>query len=256
MNRSKAVHTAVILALALSATHSHAEIVFVGSRAELAGDDSLDWGDLVPAGFVFSAPSSGFSMSTTKGDPVWVYPRVSDQSDLEIASLAGSPSVRTWDYDIGAVSPLVRAGAGVVLEFSSPVKGAGADFSAYATFGGSPSGSLAIIPYGLSGDSLGGIVVSDFTYSNPSYTGFAGIRSDVAEITKIEFRSLSGAGSTLAARFASFEVNRVDLVTGAPQVAVPEPSSLVAVLGMGLAAVVSLGARRRRTDTSARIAIR
>lgn len=249
-----------------------AGVVFVNSRAELAGNDSLNWGQLGPAGtevgtgfFPASIPPTSMITNHGLGATLTGFNNAGGGREAVIDQLLGTPSLQ-WEpgttidnFDPGRLTRAI-----IDLQFNDPVEAVGTDVLAQAIRGNATGnqGSVAVQVFDTSGLQIfnefafgisdadpfvefDGLAFGDGLYESQQ---FVGVRSDTgADIGRLRFLVTSGTTLLDGLQGVGLEVNRVDLIHAAGDDgtnAVPEPASGV-LFGLTLVGM-ALAARRRR----------
>jgi hypothetical protein len=254
----------VTVLLTAAATPLRAGIIAVNSRAELGGDDFIDWGQLGPTGTEVLAPFRSTSSEpytpfppptglvatddgmTVEASARALLPAISGTPtvDLTVDALHGFSSISMGPPNLGLFttsSSGVTASLSVLLQFDQPIFGMGADISAFTGPVGLDGGPLQIIARDASFVFLGNVVVA----APSGFDGFLGLKTDslTPDIAWVEIITSDVMRPTATPFTTRLEVNRIDLLTGASTVAVPEPMSIALFILGG--ASLALGRRRR-----------
>jgi hypothetical protein len=230
----KRMFAAAVLALVVAgaATRSEASLTEVTSRADLGGNALIDWGQLGPAGTQISNPVTVTSTPPGYGSVVM---QVSGHGErLDETAFTGP-----WygNFAVGDHLYYTQDGGGLTLTFSTPVEGIGTQLMSnyYGAF------TASITVYDTHGNLLGSFQengTANGNYDNSAI--FLGVLSTSADIGSVYFSLLNAPLGTTP----DFAINQVSLTT-AGMTAVPEPSSIQAVLCFGLAGIGYFVRKRR-----------
>ncbi len=231
---------AAVLGLA-NANTSQAAFAFVGSRAALAGTDSLDWGTKGPEYTILSNP---FTITSTKSVVATVSQDSGASWRLDQGSGGGfAPSDKLlWITDLDENDDGDGEGGPVKIMFGIPLSRAG--MSMQVDYFGAFTAKIEAL------DANGTTVLASFIYSGVSNglatpAVYTGISTTVgSQFYGIRITGLTDAGG---ANFApnDFAINRFDF----SPVAVPVPAGMVLALS-GLPALGFAGWVRRRFMTA------
>jgi len=228
--RHKGIGFAALIGVMLVfAGTAQAALVFIDVRANLGGNDSVDWGVLGPA---FTQVSNPFSINSTGGLGMAVSKTSSGNFERRDQGLAGgwvgnfAPGDRLiWtQWTFGPMSIL----------FNTPVMGAGAQIQ--GNLYGYYTGHIAAY------DSTNSLLGSFSKKGESNGLGnnaaiFLGVLSDTANIARIEFDVDIGNLPE------SFAINQMDIKKGGPP-PIPEASAY-AFFGLGVLGMMAW--RRRKT---------
>jgi hypothetical protein len=228
----------LIVASCLSARPAWGDLIFVSSRSQLGGEDTIDWGD-----------GTNWNVLETSSNSVSAFTILSDNG--VVATVRSSNGLNVFTAALGGVSPpfapneniLDPFNGQVVISFDKDIVAAGADFSTLdaalsqnLNFGsGSLRGKIEALD-GEGGVLFGYTVNMDSTSTFREFLGVADDGSGIA-FRGIRFSGIFQPGDLWG---NSILLNSLDF-TLAPTNVIPEPSSS-GLLGV---AVVSLIARRR-----------
>jgi hypothetical protein len=211
---------AVASALALNA---HAQITAVNSPGALPTTDQIFWSQLGPT---FTTVASGSGVTSTGGLNATVNDSAGnmerrDQGNGWAGNFTAGDAL-LWNQDNGG---------NIVIDFASPVSGAGAQIQ--SDFFGPFVATLSAY------DSGGALLGTEVFNGNSTSAGdgsaiFAGLDSTSADISSISFSAVNGVNG--------FAIDTLDLNTGGVT-RVPDAGTTSCMFGMAL---VGLGALRRK----------
>lgn len=217
---------AALCVLGFLSFEARADVVFVSSRAALAGTDHVDWGVLGPQNTTVSNP---FNISSVDGlDMTVSMPSGSFQRLDQGSSWGGNfaPGDRLL-WTAGSPGP-------ITITFDTAVMGAGAQIQQNQF--GNFTGTIEAFAFDLMGNSLGSFTRTGSSSGNGDNSAiFLGVRSDTANIGRIVF-DVAGTGD--------FAINQMDLLTGSEVTPVPLPAA--AWGGLALFGGMGLNRLRRR----------
>lgn len=210
-------------------------VTLITNRADLGGNDSVNWTVLGPPSTDVSNP---FSLTSLGGIM------------LDISQPVGSFSRRnqSWESWAGMFAPgdalLFTGGSNqgsITIDFDVPVLGAGTQFQTAVE--GDPYIAM-IEAFDSVGNSLGLVGlsgISQFGLEGDNSAIFVGVRSDTANIDKLKL-------TVVATRVQDpgFAINQLDLATTNEAEPIPEPTTAVAVLALGSSAIFAKLWRKRR----------
>jgi hypothetical protein len=216
---------------------ARAELILITARADLVGNDSVDWGGVGPSGTVLPNPfliTSAGRMTLTVSKPFTTnnFQRV-DQNNGWRGNFA--PGARLlWTGD-----PSGEGNNPITLDFPSLISAGGAQIQAeilgafVARIEAFDAGGTRLASFDQPGNSDGKVNTAIFL----------GIRSDSgAVIDRLSFSLVSATDNTTA----DFAINQFDFDTrGSGAQLVPEPSSIT-LLGIGLVGLLGYRWRRRK----------
>ncbi len=226
-----------------SANTSQAAFVFVGSRATLAGTDSLDWGT---KGAALTTLTNPFSITSTGG----VVATVSQATGIFLRADEG---ISGWNGHFALGDKLLLTNytnngnnGPMTITFGTALSGAGAKM--HTDFPTTFTATVEAL-------AANGSVLASFTYTG---TGGLGSSDDIAPFAGI---STTGGSTFFALRYTGvsgvtnpndFAINKFDFRLGqAPLTnAVPVPAGMILALS-GLPALGFAGWVRRRFTTAA-----
>jgi hypothetical protein len=207
------------------------------SRAALGANDFEDWGTLGPS---FSTPSNPFAATSNGGLGLSV-------SQQQPGSFQRLDQNNGWGGNFApgdallytAVETLGSAGGPIIISFSHPVVGAGAQIQEdlFGTF------TAEILALDGSGNVLGSFSEDGISNGNGDNSAiFIGIKdsSNAASISKIEF-ALTAAQNGPTTAFAINEFS----IDSAAVAAVPAPPSVIP-LAIGALGLLGYGWRKRK----------
>lgn len=204
-------------------------VVFVGNRADLGADDSIDWAQL---GAAFTSVTDPAAITSTGGITGTVNNPLGDLFRLDQSTGGWSGNFAPGD----ALLWTVQTTGPIEIELDTPVAGVGAQIQSDA-FGGF-TGTIRV--YDGDDNLLGEYSFPGNSTSDADNTAlFLGILSDTEDISRIVFL----VEGSLTDPSSDFAINLVSLVTQGSPIGVPGPMTLL-LLGVGLLAA-RLGTRGR-----------
>ncbi len=205
----------LLLSLVLAAAGTVQAAVFgVTSRADLAGDDNVEWGPAygyISPGTVFDSASGSTSVTVraatpgftpTSNDQLWGYAFwIFKQSNLWPTNFGPGDNV------LGLANERAGDFGPTVLDFNPPVYGAGAQVFAW------PAGFYVTVEaLDVAGNSLGFFTFNNMVAKWPSppdnTASFVGVMSDLPNISRL---IIAESGSR-----AWISINQLDLITAGP----------------------------------------
>ncbi|WP_165251027.1 hypothetical protein [Paludisphaera soli] len=237
--RMTAAAWVAVMAAGLLGVEARAGLVQVLSRADLAGNDLIDWGTLGSNGDLVSNPVE----ATSAGGLRATVSKRAANGDFQVL-VQGATNGWAGNFSPGETVLWTNnypdaAPNAITMDFASGVAGVGMNFqqaNALATF------TAEMAAFDAAGGLLG--VFSATGASNANNDGsavFLGLKSTEANIHRVVFYLTAAPFNYIG----SYGVNQVSLLR--PAAAVPEPSAIVsAALGALLIAGGRLVARGRR----------
>jgi len=192
------------------------------SRSVFGGDDTVSWGSAADEG---TTPSSPYARLSAGGGLTATATLSTGFRILVEGSLAAG------NFNPGDVLLSTNSVNGpIVISFSSPIQGAGLQFQR------NNSGAFGAVvrSYGA-GNMLFSTFQNNAGNSNGSQNNsaiFAGVKSSLTDITRIEVEVFNGFGSP----DDSFLVNFLS-ISGTPNTAIPEPRTL-GLVGLALSVIL------------------
>jgi CheY-like chemotaxis protein len=218
----------LVLAAALAApTQATADFMLVTKQSDLGANDSVDWGGLG------SLTTPNFKISSAGGTQV--NGQISGFTgefqffSFGLTQLNGSAAISGFD---GSFLQLLT-GVQITLTFTEPVFGFGAEIVA-ATNGAFASSVL------VAKDTKGN---SQTISLGLSFSGFAGVRSDTANLASLTFAD--SGGSFTSGSHTELTIGQPALLHSPTASAVPEPGGFT-LAGMGILGLLGFAWRQRR----------
>jgi hypothetical protein len=229
----------VVLAWCSLPASVEAGMIFVSNRADLGANDVVDWGQLSSDPVRISAPavSVGGESLFVKGGNSESGGAIFSDAAFGLGNLNGANAL-----SVEAQFRSFGASAALDFAFDNPVKAVGTDLAA-SLFGVDSRSTINMRVFATDGTSETFNVLTSFDFQT-RFNGYAGVRSDVADISRIIFWASVVDSQFIRVHGASVTAGPLDLQTASASTTVPEPASL-ALLSLG-AGILSLAAIRRR----------